>query len=401
LEIRGIGFYFPEILCRLALTNILCEKKDFQRAAHELALADDVVRRSKSRIMDFMYRLTKARTALAQGDEAGGMAMLRSALELGRSQNFINMLYWWQPTVMAVLCQRALEDGIEVDYVQNLVRKRNLFSESPPLDLDNWPWPLKISTLGRFTMTKDGQPLIFSGKVQQKPLFMLKAVIAFGGREVSEDQLMDALWPDAEGDVGRISFRTTLHRLRQLTGNEKAIQLQEGRITLDLRYCWVDAWAFERIAGRAEAFWKKARDNGNRADDQMARDIVRLSEKAMTLYEGEFLPGDRRQPWTFPMRERLKSRFISLAGKIGDYYTNSEQWERGLECYLNALEVDELQEEFYRRLMISYHKLEKCAEALSVYDRCRGILSSVLGIEPSPETEALRRKIRSTRQLCG
>jgi LuxR family maltose regulon positive regulatory protein len=101
------------------------------------------------------------------------------------------------------------------------------------------------------------------------------------------------------------------------------------------------------------------------------------------------------------MRERLKSRFISLAGKIGDYYTNSEQWERGLECYLNALEVDELQEEFYRRLMISYHKLEKCAEALSVYDRCRGILSSVLGIEPSPETEALRRKIRSTRQLCG
>jgi DNA-binding SARP family transcriptional activator len=98
------------------------------------------------------------------------------------------------------------------------------------------------------------------------------------------------------------------------------------------------------------------------------------------------------------MRERLKSRFISLAGKIGDYYTNSEQWERGIECYMNALETDELQEEFYRRLMISYHKIGRCAEALSVFDRCRNILSSVLGIEPSPETEALRESIRSARQ---
>ena len=57
---------------------------------------------------------------------------------------------------------------------------------------------------------------------------------------------MDALWPEADGDMAQQSFATALHRLRQLLGNEKAIQRQEGQLTLDDRFCWVDVWAFER-----------------------------------------------------------------------------------------------------------------------------------------------------------
>ena len=55
-----------------------------------------------------------------------------------------------------------------------------------------------------------------------------------------------------------------------------------------------------------------------------------------------------------------------------------------------ALELDNLAEALYRRLMNCYIELGEPAEALNSYRRCRDMLSIVLGIKPPPETEAVR-----------
>jgi DNA-binding SARP family transcriptional activator len=68
--------------------------------------------------------------------------------------------------------------------------------------------------------------------------------------------------------------------------------------------------------------------------------------------------------------------------------------EHALECYQKGLEVDDLIEEFYQRMMKCYYQLGRRAEALSVYKRCSEVLSSVLGIEPSEETVALARELK-------
>jgi DNA-binding SARP family transcriptional activator len=54
------------------------------------------------------------------------------------------------------------------------------------------------------------------------------------------------------------------------------------------------------------------------------------------------------------------------------------------------LELDNLAEGLYRRLMIAYRERGEPAEALNVYRRCRHMLSIVLGAKPSAETEAIR-----------
>jgi DNA-binding SARP family transcriptional activator len=62
---------------------------------------------------------------------------------------------------------------------------------------------------------------------------------------------------------------------------------------------------------------------------------------------------------------------------------------KALICYQKGLEVDDLAEELYRRLMICHRQLGQVAEALVVYHRCRRKLSAVLRINPSPETDAV------------
>ena len=54
---------------------------------------------------------------------------------------------------------------------------------------------MKLFTLGRFAVEIEGMPLQFGGKTPRKPLAVLKTIVAFGGSEVPQARLIDALWP--------------------------------------------------------------------------------------------------------------------------------------------------------------------------------------------------------------
>jgi len=62
---------------------------------------------------------------------------------------------------------------------------------------------------------------------------------------------------------------------------------------------------------------------------------------------------------------------------------------------MKGLEVDPLIEEFYQEMMVCYEKLGQRSRALEVYQRCRKVLASALGCDPSQKTEALYRSLRS------
>jgi LuxR family maltose regulon positive regulatory protein len=324
-----------------------------------------------------------------EGDEPSGLVSLRKALAIGKERRFTNT-YVDQPAVTARLCIKALEENIEVPYVQYIIRKRKLIPERPPLHLENWPWPLKIHTLGEFELLRDEKPIQFPRKVQKKPLLMLKALIAQGGKDVKEAQLSDLLWPEADGDQAYSAFRTTLSRLRQLIGNEKAIEYVEGKATLNPIYCWVDAWAFERIYEQVDSEFRRIEEtvHGRHEEDEK---IMPLFEKAINLYKGHFLIDEREEFWTASYRERLRSKYLRLIIRTGDYLERAGRWERAAEHYLKGLEVDELAEEFYQHLMICYRELGQHAKAIETYRRCKKTLSATFGIEPSPKTEAIYR----------
>jgi ATP/maltotriose-dependent transcriptional regulator MalT/DNA-binding SARP family transcriptional activator len=379
---KKTALLYSEAEAYFGTSQLYHESGERALAEKHLREAFHLGRLMKSKIIEFMCLIAKAQYAFDQGKETEGLKSLKNAMKLGKESNYINFV-WWRPSVMTELCMKALESGIEIDYVQDLIRKRELIPEKIPPHIENWPWPLKIFTLGRFGLLKDGKPLRFSKKVPQRPLDLLKALIAFGGREVEEEQLTDSLWPDAEGDTAHKSFKITLHRLRQLIGSDKAIQLREGRLTLDPRYCYVDLWAFERTLGNTDSAWK---------DKEMDK-AIQLTEKALTIYKGHFLPGDEEKPWTLSIREHLKSKFIHHIGKLGRYLEEIGKLEEAIECYKKGLEVDDLAEEFYQNLMSYYHKLGQKAEALSVYNRCQRTLKAILGVEPSPRTEELKAEV--------
>ena len=347
-----------------------------KEAMEELEKGSLIAQETQSKLLLFNSLLSKAFFSFEKGEEASGLQSLKRALRIGKDQRFLNT-HFDDPKVTASLCMKALEAGIEIDYVQEIIRRRRFIPDQDPFQLENWPWPLKIYSLGRFDILRNGKPIRFSRKAKEKPLFMLKALIALGGRGVREEVLSDILWPEADGDAAHHAFETTLHRLRMLIDYPQALQLHEGRLTLNSKYCWVDAWAFERLLGEVDT-------------KEWRGDSVPIAEKAIKMYGGAFLAKEIEHPWLISMRERLRSKFLRSVNHLGNYWCQTQQWGRALECYQRGLEVDDLAEEFCQGGMVCYQNLGLNANALSLYNRFEKRVKAVLGIDPSSKTKALR-----------
>lgn len=383
-----VGHPYFEVMCRLMSAQVLFACGEEPQGMTHLRQVHDIARHIKNHLLEFMTLINYAYHALGHGRPRSGLKSLRYALELGKPRNYITFPCW-NPAMIATLCSHALEAGIEPDYVKSLIRRRGLTPPSAATAAAGWPWQFRVLTFGQFQLLKNDAPVTFVGKTQRRPLELLKALIAYGSDRVKEEQLTEALWPRIDGDSAHRSFTTTLHRLRKLLGEDRAVVLQEGRLSLDTRYFWVDTWVFEQITADIDRHLKGPRD---KVDD--AR-LTQLADRMLALYAGPFMATDTDESWYISPRERLRNKFVRAMGDIGRYWQQAGQLDRAVDYFQRSLEADSLAEGFYRHLMLCYRQLGRQAEAIDIYQRCRKTFSAVLSVEPSPETTAIYQKLLS------
>jgi DNA-binding SARP family transcriptional activator len=82
--------------------------------------------------------------------------------------------------------------------------------------------------------------------------------------------------------------------------------------------------------------------------------------------------------------------------RLGTQLERERDWPVAIDVYRRGLEADNLAESLYRGLMRALAAIGDQAEALNAFRRCRELLSIVLGIKPSAETERLYREIAAT-----
>ena len=275
--------------------------------------------------------------------------------------------------------RRALRAGLAVDQVENLIKQYRLAPPSP--GDDTWPWPIKIYSLGHFSVLRDGAPIRFTRRTQRRPLELLQALIAFGGIEVAVSTLTEALWPDAEGDTAYHAFESVLYRLRQLLGSAGALTLVGGKLSLDTRSCWVDVWAFERHLDAARA---------DGADPESSLERLRQ------LYRGHFLEQESEKSWALATRETMREKFLLRIQGVAVAHEAAKRWQEAAAIYQRGIELDNLAERLYRGLMICHRELGNHAEALKTYRRCRELLSVVLGVQPNAQTQAVYQSLKQS-----
>jgi len=331
-----VGCPYFEVLCRLAAGQVLYESGERSNAMAQFQQIYDLGRVMKNRLLDFTGLMCYAQVALE--DKRGrrsGLWALRQALVIGKPRNY-SAFTLWRPDALASLMSRALETQIETDYATAIIRRCQLTLDAARSALSTWPWRFKVHTLGEFQLLRDNIPIVFSGKAQKRPLDLLKVLTAHGGRQVSEAIIIEALWPRIDGDSAHRSFTSALHRLRKLLGEDRAVVLSEGKLSLDGRFVWTDAWAFEQLAAHLD---EALRGSPERID---ASKVNTLAQRMLELYTGSFLSTDAHEPWTDKLRERFRNRLVRTAGDIARFWQQTKEGERATHYLLRTLEADEL-----------------------------------------------------------
>lgn len=365
---------------------LLLERGDYSGAIEQLLIAKNRAEEGNQLLCTYPTLLLLGLAKWRSGSFAQALEYIAKGLASGRRSRMRVGMPAIPRRLLSEICDIALRNGVEPESVRDLIAALRL--EPPPAVSDRWPWPVRVYVLGGFECEAPGganESRKSKGRKQpKKPFELLRFLVAQGGGSVSIGYATDSLWPNAEGDAGKKAFEITLHRLRKLLGPDDAVRLEGGKLSLNGAICWIDSFAFERLAEQAEACESSA--IANRPDE--------VATRALALYRGGFLADEDEHPWAAPYREKLRAKFLRLVGLAGERLESSNRADEAERWYRKALEIDVTAEPIYRRLMRSLAAQERSAEAIEIYRRCREMLSIVLAAKPSPETEAIYLRLR-------
>ncbi len=273
---------------------------------------------SSSRIVTYNRLIAEAALLLYEGS-SGVSDVLREAFSIGKREGYMAPYSWWQPALMARLCEVALKEQIEVEYARKLIKTYHLVPISGRLeDFSEWPWPCHIRTFGEIELTVN-DARVFPQR-QKKPIDLLNCLISLGGDEVRQETIEDELWPDAEGDMARISFKTNLSRLRKVVG-EKTIEVKEGKVSLNPRYVWLDLWALESLADKVSKLF------GERRRSTPVSELEKLANLAFAVYRGDFLASEDHS-WLVATRKKLQTRFAKTLERLTSMMAEAGEQEK-------------------------------------------------------------------------
>ena len=227
--------------------------------------------------------------------------------------------------------------------------------------------PLKVITLGRFSVCVHGSALEFGRKTPLRPLAVLKFLAAAPAGTVAARRLADTLWP-GKGAGAMRALSVNLHRLRRLLGVAEFVIHNDRHIAIDPRCVWCDASAFERMLDLAHA----AADAAERS---------RLTARALALYRGEFLAGESGE-WIEATRARLRARYVAACAAQGEAHVAAGRWDEARACFQRGVDADELAEGPCLGLMACHGALREPVAGLAVFGRFASALARQLGRSP-------------------
>lgn len=217
------------------------------------------------------------------------------------------------------------------------------------------------------------------GGWRKKALELLALLVAHPeGR--TRDQVLGALWPDADPKRSGGSLRQGLRQIRQ-------------RLEASKQETMVADWVDDRLRLDEGAVWSDVRDfeEALREARGASEPIVPL-RRAVDLYGGPFADGEYSE-WILPIQERLQREFVEASAKLAELLARGDQYDEALRMLDRAIEQDPFAEHLYRLAIELEGKRGRPHAARTRYGGLKRLLQEDLGEEPTAETQAAYRRV--------
>ena len=247
---------------------------------------------------------------------------------------------------------------------------------------------LRVAMLGPLRVWRpDGSVVSGSDWRRTKVRALLALLVLARGQPVEREVLVDQLWPEMAYEAALRNLNTTVYQLRRVLepdlkkpSESSLIHYVAGAYHMDATRMVLDVTGFENLLSRA-----RRQQNGQEA--------IRLYNAGCALYEGEYLADlTATAVWNSGESTRLQGLYLNALETLGRLYEAQGDMEHAEAAYLRALATDPCRETATQKLMQMLLKTGDCAGAATHCLRLLDNLRGELGMETSPETQALCRR---------
>lgn len=248
---------------------------------------------------------------------------------------------------------------------------------------------LEIETLGGLTLRWDGKPV--EGLASRKAAALL-VYAAHTHRSHPRQALATLLWDDRAEERALSNLSVVLSSLRKALPGYLEVTRSEVAFTSQLPYR-LDSEEFEEGSG----IWLQE----NFASTALKKQLEHI-ESWISQFKGDFLEGfhirngQGFEEWAMLRREQMRRLALEGLSAIVQAHLRARSYDRGITHAAQLLELDPLDENGHRQMMLLHARTGNRAAALKHFEDCSVVLERELGVEPADETTQLYDQIKSS-----
>lgn len=247
------------------------------------------------------------------------------------------------------------------------------------------PRQTEVRLLDRVEVRRSDGSVIDPTEWRTRKTLDLFRVLALGaGEPFPVDRLVGLLWPDTDPERGRASLRTAASQIRRVLRYDGIRRCRGG---LELQGVWVDVHAF--LASTAGCHRAHLADR--------PADALASAREAELLYGRDPDVGDtpsgRLAEWLGEEQRRLGSAYTTMLVEAGAAALTLGMCGDAADYARRALHRDPYCEQAVRTGMLANLGLGEVEHALALFDSCRDLLRTELGVDPTAQTSAVHLEI--------
>lgn len=250
--------------------------------------------------------------------------------------------------------------------------------------------PINIQVLGGFSITIGSYSISDKNNRSKKPWMLLEYLIAFRDRELSQNELIELLWPEDDSDNPAGALKTLMFRVRKLLADlnypDKDLIIQRRGTYAwnpDL-HCTVDSDVFEQLCSQAHS------------EELEESERIQCYLDAIDLYKGDFLPKSSMEPWVIPLNTYYHTLYLRIVHEVTDLLFQAEHYDTIITICQQAMKIEAFDEALHYKLINALFKNGNSHGALEQYNTTMNQFLNQFGITPSDELKSLYKEITKT-----
>lgn len=221
---------------------------------------------------------------------------------------------------------------------------------------------------------------------------LFEYVLLNRSRKLSQEELIEMLWPDMEVSNPANSLKGLIFKLRKeidslgfLPGKQVILSVSGSyAFNTEMPYT-VDVYEFEKYLVRSQGV--------SLGDDERLHYLL----QAVDCYKGNIHHDTRKEPWAASIQTHYGDMYLSAVRSCTELLNKTGDYQKVIDICRNALLIQPYTEEYYYHMIRAYAALENYSAASDLYSRVKDLMQQEYGTTPDTKFESAYKELMKQR----